>query len=234
MDHDIPVNKRAECADCGKIVWKSKTSALVQVCRECRASRAMQHGTKASYNKGCRCGTCREGAASRMRAHMARVRRDTSGRYDCSIPECTRVRKGHGLCGMHLRRTQRAEGTYRPSPSDAWTTPARVARAKRRKAVLRGAPTGGGLFTVADLIERDGDTCGLCGHAIGDIAWPDPLSRSIDHITPISLGGGHTIENARATHLRCNISRGNRPDAEQRHSNIYAKGQGGDPLAAAR
>ena len=37
MSEGIPASKRATCAGCGKDVWRSKTSAETQFCRECRA-----------------------------------------------------------------------------------------------------------------------------------------------------------------------------------------------------
>lgn len=126
------------------------------------------------------------------------------------MPGCSTTRKAHGLCVKHLKRKQRAEGTWKPSPSDAWDTPKRLAKYKTRKATLRGAPTLGAAFTVHDLIARDGNSCGICGSTITNVAYPDMASASIDHIVPISRGGEHTLNNARATHLHCNIKRGNK------------------------
>lgn len=74
--------------------------------------------------------------------------------------------------------------------------------------------------TDRQIFERDGWKCQVpgCGQRLRrDLAWPDPLSPSIDHIVPLSLGGTDTAPNKRAAHLTCNISRSNRmhPDDAQ-------------------
>jgi len=42
------------------------------------------------------------------------------------------------------------------------------------------------------------------------LAWPDPGSKSIDHILPLSKGGSHSQENVQWAHLVCNTRKGNR------------------------
>jgi HNH endonuclease len=37
---------------------------------------------------------------------------------------------------------------------------------------------------------------------------PDPLSKSLDHLIPLSRGGTHEPANVSLAHLRCNVSRG--------------------------
>ncbi len=46
---------------------------------------------------------------------------------------------------------------------------------------------------------------------------PDPKSASIDHIIPISRGGGDVKANVQLTHFSCNIAKNNRalPQGEQ-------------------
>jgi 5-methylcytosine-specific restriction endonuclease McrA len=59
--------------------------------------------------------------------------------------------------------------------------------------------------------------CALCGDPLhperayrGPDGKVDPLSSSVDHKVPRSLGGDvYDIGNLRATHLGCNLSRGN-------------------------
>lgn len=146
----------------------------------------------------------------RQAEYMARRRSNPVAALQCSEPACTTTRKAHGLCVKHLKRKQRAEGTWKPSPSDAWNTPKNLAKYKARKAALRGASRVGANFTVHDLIARDGRACGICLSPIPDVQYPDMASASIDHVVPISKGGEHSMQNARAAHLRCNIARGNR------------------------
>lgn len=198
--------KKAPCSECGLPAWKSKgkTSATHKHCQ------VSAHGTKARYTAGCRCEECRAEVRARHADYMARRRAENPTALQCEEPDCTSTRKAHGLCVKHLKRKQRADGTWKPSPSDQWDTPKRLALYKTRKATIRGATATGNHFTVDQLIERDGRDCGICGLPIPDVKYPDMASASIDHIVPISRGGEHSTTNARATHLRCNIARGNR------------------------
>lgn len=88
---------------------------------------------------------------------------------------------------------------------------------KARSAARRGATAGPSDFSSAEIAERDGWVCGLCGSGIPKRhRWPQPLSLSIDHIVPVSFGGEHSARNVQASHLRCNQSKG----ARSRHSQL--------------
>lgn len=43
-----------------------------------------------------------------------------------------------------------------------------------------------------------------------NVAHPDPMSVSLDHIVAVSRGGMHSRENAQASHLICNVRKGAR------------------------
>ncbi len=59
---------------------------------------------------------------------------------------------------------------------------------------------------------RTHTTCWLCRQPIDvDLAYPHPMSGSVDHHIPASTGHDVLdVGNWRAAHLRCNQSRGNR------------------------
>jgi 5-methylcytosine-specific restriction endonuclease McrA len=77
-----------------------------------------------------------------------------------------------------------------------------------RRALRRGAPEGE-RFRDSDVFERDGWMCGICLDPIDpSLVWPDRMSKTVDHILPVSLGGKHSLDNVRAAHARCNFSRG--------------------------
>jgi 5-methylcytosine-specific restriction endonuclease McrA len=61
--------------------------------------------------------------------------------------------------------------------------------------------------------SRDGWLCRLCGRPIDpQVAWPDPMSASVDHIVPLSRGGAHGMANVQSAHLGCNSAKGDRMD----------------------
>jgi hypothetical protein len=59
------------------------------------------------------------------------------------------------------------------------------------------------------IFRRDGWICGICGEAVDqNLRWPDPMSASLDHIVPLSLGGHHVALNLQCSHLACNVAKG--------------------------
>lgn len=62
-----------------------------------------------------------------------------------------------------------------------------------------------------DILNRDCWVCQICGRKINKkLKWPDPYSKSIDHIVPLSKGGADAPVNLQATHLRCNMGKNNK------------------------
>jgi 5-methylcytosine-specific restriction endonuclease McrA len=55
------------------------------------------------------------------------------------------------------------------------------------------------------VMDRHGDQCALCGFAVPAIrSQKHPLSPTIDHIVPMSKGGGHVWDNVQLAHRICN------------------------------
>ena len=63
-------------------------------------------------------------------------------------------------------------------------------------------------YSREDIFERDGWVCGVCHQPVDRLLqWPDPNSRSIDHVVALSNGGPDTADNVQLAHLSCNISK---------------------------
>lgn len=70
------------------------------------------------------------------------------------------------------------------------------------------------LFEPREIYDRDSWICHICNQPIDpSTLWPDTRSASMDHVIPISCGGHHTRDNVKASHLGCNIRKGNRMEA---------------------
>ena len=72
-------------------------------------------------------------------------------------------------------------------------------------------------ITLKKLIKRDGLRCALCGEMCdpNDHSWTKysgPMYPSIDHIIPMSKGGGHTWDNVQIAHIICNSIKSNNID----------------------
>ena len=126
----------------------------------------------------------------------------------CSIP--CRKRTGDRL--GRERGKSWAVDTYANSGGN---TPYRQAKSRLEGALRRGARVPGELIVPAEVFERDGWVCGLCGEDVDrSLKWPDPMSVSLDHVIPVSMGGMHSMVNLQTAHLFCNVSKGNRVASE--------------------
>lgn len=54
--------------------------------------------------------------------------------------------------------------------------------------------------------------CGICGKPVDmSLRYPNPMSKTIDHIIPINRGGHPSdIENLQLAHLTCNLDKSDR------------------------
>jgi 5-methylcytosine-specific restriction endonuclease McrA len=60
----------------------------------------------------------------------------------------------------------------------------------------------------ANLRERYGDNCHWCGRPMDFDTREQPLSPSVEHLIPKSVGGTNKQGNLRLAHLHCNQARG--------------------------
>lgn len=77
-----------------------------------------------------------------------------------------------------------------------------------------------------EILERNGFTCQLCGRTGGDPDPTDPASKVrlvIDHLTPISHGGGNERENLRVLCSACNQARSNIEPPSESAANLLAR-----------
>jgi 5-methylcytosine-specific restriction endonuclease McrA len=73
----------------------------------------------------------------------------------------------------------------------------------RRRAEKMGAREVSDV-SLDEIIERDGDLCYLCGK---ETSVDD---RTLDHVVPLILGGGHVPSNVRLAHRVCNSRKGSK------------------------
>lgn len=59
---------------------------------------------------------------------------------------------------------------------------------------------------LSKVIYGSQSICGICGRPVNfDKVFPDPWSKTIDHIIPVTKGGNPiALENLQLAHLQCN------------------------------
>jgi len=104
-----------------------------------------------------------------------------------------------------FRASQRRNDAYQYAKAPEKSADKKLARAAR----LAGRRVE--KISRTKIFERDGWVCQICMEPIDrTLKKPDLMRASIDHIQPISKGGHHTVDNVQASHLLCNLRKGNR------------------------
>ena len=66
-------------------------------------------------------------------------------------------------------------------------------------------------FDRREIYERDGWICGICAEPVDPaLKYPDLMSASLDHVTPLALGGQHNRANVQCAHFICNSRKAHR------------------------
>lgn len=84
--------------------------------------------------------------------------------------------------------------------------------ASQRRARQRGLPSE--CYTWAQLLERDGKNCVLCGRILNlAVAHPHPMSPTTEHLECLSWPNspGNVLTNVALSHFTCNTQRRDRP-----------------------
>lgn len=78
------------------------------------------------------------------------------------------------------------------------------ARGRARRAGIKHVP-----YSNVDIFRRDRWTCHLCLKRVRrDVHYLHPLSPTIDHLIPVSVGGDDAPYNVKCAHRSCNTKRG--------------------------
>lgn len=133
---------------------------------------------------------------------VLRMRRETALRHACRKPECRRAQKN--------RQQREFFQRYRAENGEAYTNRYHEQRKAAMKQYLnRKLALPYEEFTDIEIFERDGWVCQLCNEPVDPtLKWPDPLSKSLDHIVPLSVGGHHLRSNCQLAHVTCNVRKG--------------------------
>lgn len=112
------------------------------------------------------------------------------------------------LCRQRYKTAKRLQRPYTRVPTERdrarWT----LREARRKAAGKPRARTGGSWRVMRARVLVEEPVCWLCELPIDPaLRYPDRMSGSVDHITPVALGGTNDRGNLHAAHFSCNNRR---------------------------
>lgn len=213
------------CAVCGAPAVASNGRQIY--CLPCAAEKSRQHANRkrpARYGSrpgpNCRinwaqCDECtrwfvkRNGATYCSTACRLSVKRRESVEYRRSDRYRSRQRTSCPIAYADCRRCGRCFIKRAPNQSFCSAACNRSALRRRQKHTRRTVERAGENFTLREIAERDAWRCHICGRDVPDREYgARPLDPTLDHLIPVSAGGGHTRDNVALAHNRCNWQRG--------------------------
>lgn len=205
MANGIPAQKT--CSKCGEAkpldcFDKNRQSkdGRFSHCKECRSEyRAANRERIRAYNAEWRAQNADYFAE--YRAANAQRRSDYSRRWRQANLERARIVSRAWYQANKEQKLEKGRAWFQANPER------RREFTLRRLARKRAATVG--VIDLDALWVQQGGICPLCGLEIDkSLMGPDPLSKSLDHILPLSKGGAHSQDNVQWTHLRCNLMKG--------------------------
>lgn len=154
--------------------------------------------------------------------------------HSCPAPECVKARKAESQRLWQAKyRAEHGHSSTRAYESTPAYKAKAAARDKRRNQLIpvrtrypaqfaakdarrriKMAKATIEVFDPIEIFERDEWICGICEAPVDTaLVFPHPMSKSLDHIEPIALGGEHSRANTQLAHLGCNIRKGARVEA---------------------
>lgn len=195
----------------------------MKVCRTCGSSKPLAEFHKNKAVQDGHMNICKPCACEKTRRHRASLPAEVVRERDRKYYEKNRERlraasrryyaENAELLREKSRERYASDPEYRRRMNEAvraWIkdNPERMAVHYHAKRARRAAaPTVGEI----DLSALWTGVCGICGGDMdADLTYPHPMSRSVDHIMPLAIGGAHEQSNLQYAHLSCNVRKGAR------------------------
>lgn len=196
------------CAQCGESFVTARDQRHRKHCSAKCRGRASYEAQKADG----RAEASAKARRAKLSAQRKEARRKTVVECVCGATFCPmpgRISRVPKYCSSRCRNRAYSDARRATPEGRAKLNTYQQARVARAKGDASAKP-----LDAREIFDRDGWVCGLCQDPIPTgVPKRHPLSASLDHIVPLSLGGPHTHDNVQAAHLICNGRKGNRSAA---------------------
>lgn len=179
------------------------SSVYVRECAQCSTLFVGRHPKTRCCSDKCKAEAAYESTYGRKRASRRCAR--------CTVVLLPTGRPGRvpstcgPVCAQEYRRVQRRAQQRRERKAGVRDGTHR-ARAKRYGVAYEP-------IDKRTVYVRDGWQCGICAQPVdAELRHPNPMAASLDHVVPMSRGGGHLYSNVQLAHWQCNIDKGDRCD----------------------
>lgn len=213
-------NHEYTCQHCGKTYTAKHVSRNQYCSRECafeaKQARAQTRGIAPVFVKVCPvCGEYVEGrnvyCGDECRKEVARIKaREYAAQQHegkrCKCKQCSVVFVPE--YGDQRRAYCSKQCAKRAARGHSYKTLNARARAKLRKFYGAEWRTHYESINKRLVFERDKWTCQICGHKVKRTKEYHPHQASVDHIVPLSEGGGHVYSNVQTACVMCNSVKG--------------------------
>lgn len=189
------MKRLAECTICGASVEAGKRGSLPKYCERCRYNRQLEASQRWKSRN-----------AEQVKAYRDEYYADPANR-EASQAKCrANYAKDRDGRAKYRRRIylERQQATGAATVRDyRQRNPGKHAEIENRRRARKLAQFVAAV-DPADVYERAGGLCGICGEPVAD------SERSLDHIIPLALGGTHEPVNVQLAHRVCNSRKGAR------------------------
>ncbi len=180
-------------------------------CTKCSITKPVEDFNSRPKRRGGREEQCKKCTASRAKAHNEANPEQYKARY--TAVNCASIEKKKVWHKVTIEKRRAYGKAYYFNNKDKVNArhkiyhtahPEKTRTANRKRRALKMG-NNHETYQDSDIFERDGWMCGICGQKINKrLKWPNPRSKSIDHIVPLLKGGPDAAINLQAAHLRCN------------------------------
>ena|SRR5690606_26167888 len=211
-----------------ELSWRVRPGRECRFCGEMRRA-FMEKATGKPDNHSTRCKRCsalktRDSARANPDRERQRQQRWVSENAERVSVRMRRWREANA------DRIREKAAQYRRDNSDRISEYRRKglvrARQRARNQQRRAARASGERFLDVDIFERDGYVCYLCGRVTEmELPTHSPLRTVLEHRTPLSRGGAHSLDNCATACWECNARKGAKTEEEYKEAVRWATNQ---------